>query len=297
MKKDAFYFPHYSNARNDRKLRRLRRELGVEGYGAYFMTLETLREQDGFKYPLEDIDLLADEFGLSEQKLRTVICNYDLFQVDNEENFFSTRFIEYMQPYLETLSRNKISGIKGNLVKYGKATKEQLKKMSDVEIVELNNQLKESERAAVAVLSRGDSGGDRNKGEERRGEEIKEIKDINNTPTSKSLEVIPQTAKEEKRKKVPPKKEKPTREEFVNYGLDKLPGVCPQALGLKYDSWDLNDWKDGYNKPVKNWKAKLNNTLAYLPKAKKEHIEQRIETMQQVRSMWNYDENGNLIDE
>jgi hypothetical protein len=79
--------------------------------------------------------------------------------------------------------------------------------------------------------------------------------------------------------------------------LDKLPGVCPQALGLKYDSWDLNDWKDGYNKTVKNWKAKLNNTLAYLPKAKKEHIEQRIETMQQVRSMWNYDDNGNLIDE
>jgi len=167
MKKDAFYFPHYSNARNDRKLRRLRRELGVEGYGAYFMTLETLREQDGFKYPLEDIDLLADEFGLSEQKLRTVICNYDLFQVDGDENFFSTRFIEYMQPYLDTLSRNKISGIKGNLIKYGKATKEQLKRMSDIEIVELNNQLKQSEREAVAVLSRGESGGDRNKGEER----------------------------------------------------------------------------------------------------------------------------------
>ena len=32
MNKDAFYFPHFSNARNDRKLRRVRKELGIEGY-------------------------------------------------------------------------------------------------------------------------------------------------------------------------------------------------------------------------------------------------------------------------
>jgi len=136
-----------------------------------------------------------------------------------------------MQPYLDTLSRNKISGIKGNLIKYGKATKEQLKRMSDIEIVELNNQLKQSEREAVAVLSRGESGGDRNKGEER------------------SLDIIPQTEeKKEKRKKVAPKKEKPTREEFVNYGVSKLPDACPVAIGLKYDSWIINDWWDGNNR-------------------------------------------------
>ena len=61
MTKDAFYFPHFSNARNDRKLRRLRKELGIEGYGIYFMVLEVLRDQEGFKYPLEDLDLLSEE--------------------------------------------------------------------------------------------------------------------------------------------------------------------------------------------------------------------------------------------
>ena len=56
MKKDAYYFPHFSNARNDSKLMRIRRIFGIEGYGIYFMLLEILRDQQNFKYPLESID-------------------------------------------------------------------------------------------------------------------------------------------------------------------------------------------------------------------------------------------------
>jgi len=88
MDKDAYYFPHFCNARNDRKLRRVRKELGVEGYGIYFMILEVLREQKDFRYPMDDIDLMADEFRTSDQKVRVVICNYDLFKVD-DNSFYS----------------------------------------------------------------------------------------------------------------------------------------------------------------------------------------------------------------
>ena len=105
MKKDAYYFPHFCNARHDRKLKRVQKELGIEGYGIYFMLLEVLREQDGFKYPLNDIDLLADEFGTSEQKTRTVVTNYKLFTVDECNNFFSKKLIEYLEPYLERSKR------------------------------------------------------------------------------------------------------------------------------------------------------------------------------------------------
>lgn len=107
MKKDAYYFPHFSNARHDRKLKRVIKDLGIEGYGIYFMVLEVLRDQQDFKYPLQDIDLLADEFGTSESKLSVVINNYDLFQVDTENNFFSMKQILYMQPYLEKTKRAK----------------------------------------------------------------------------------------------------------------------------------------------------------------------------------------------
>lgn len=107
MKKDAYYFPHFSNARHDRKLKRVIKDLGIEGYGIYFMVLEVLRDQQDFKYPLQDIDLLADEFGTSESKLRVVVTNYDLFQVDTENNFFSMKQMLYMQPYLEKSQRAK----------------------------------------------------------------------------------------------------------------------------------------------------------------------------------------------
>jgi len=34
----------------------------------------------------------------------------------------------------------------------------------------------------------------------------------------------------------------------------------------KYNSWFLNGWKDGNDKPIKNWKTKLLNTIPYLKK-------------------------------
>ncbi len=97
--KDAYYFPHFSNARHDRKVKRIIKELGVEGYGIYFMTLEVLREQTELRYPLDDIDLLADEFRTSEQKVRTVVCNYGLFEIDDEKMFFSPKLFLYLEPY------------------------------------------------------------------------------------------------------------------------------------------------------------------------------------------------------
>ena len=111
MEKDAYYFPHFSNARNDRKIKRITKELGVEGYGIYFMLLEVLRDQSNFRYPIDDIDLLADEFNTSEQKVRTVISNYQLFEVDENQQFFSSKFYEFMQPYLNMKEQRRLAGV------------------------------------------------------------------------------------------------------------------------------------------------------------------------------------------
>ena len=137
MDKDAYYFPHFCNARQDRKIKRLRKVLGLEGYGIYFMLLEVLREQPDFKFPLQDIDLLADEFQTSKEKIESVVINFDLFATD-EENFFSIKFIEYLTPYLKSKQNKKIGGIKGNLIKYGYATKEDLEGLTDEQVIEFN---------------------------------------------------------------------------------------------------------------------------------------------------------------
>jgi len=112
MEKEAFYFPHFCNARHDRKIRRLRKELGTEGYGIYFMLLETLREQQDLMYPLEDLDLLAEEFGVSEAKVRVAICNYGLFEIDEEQKFFSPKMLVYLEPYFKMKEQRKIAGQK-----------------------------------------------------------------------------------------------------------------------------------------------------------------------------------------
>lgn len=108
--KDAFYFPHYSNARNDRKLRRVIKSLGVEGYGIYFMLLEVLRDQTEFRYPMSDIDLLADEFNTSDVKVRSVIMDYDLFNVDQDKMFFSINLIRYLEPMFRMRDQRSIAG-------------------------------------------------------------------------------------------------------------------------------------------------------------------------------------------
>lgn len=56
----------------------------------------------------------------------------------------------------------------------------------------------------------------------------------------------------------------PEFSEFLKYAKEKKPKVCVQALELKYEAWKMNDWKDGNNSKIKNWKSKLLNTLPYI---------------------------------
>ena len=58
----------------------------------------------------------------------------------------------------------------------------------------------------------------------------------------------------------------PEFSEFLAYAVSQVPNVIQQELKLKYDSWVVNDWKDGNDKKIVNWKSKLNNTLPFLKK-------------------------------
>jgi hypothetical protein len=115
--KDAYYFKHFCNARNDRKIKKARIQLGIEAYAIFFMILEILREQQDFKYPLEDLDVLADDLGVSIQKVEVVIKNYNLFEIDNDENFFSIAQINSLQSWIELREVNRIKGLKSGIVR------------------------------------------------------------------------------------------------------------------------------------------------------------------------------------
>lgn len=89
MSKDAYWFSHDSNAKDDPKIMLLIDQLGLEGYGIYWILVETLREQPGYRYPLRLLPVLAKRYFTSAEKMVAVVQNYALFVIENDEFFYS----------------------------------------------------------------------------------------------------------------------------------------------------------------------------------------------------------------
>jgi len=92
------YFSHDSNARNDEKILAIRIKLGVEGYGIYFMILERLREESDYM-SIKDYNLLAFDFRVSADKVKSVIEDFGLFVfTEDRKHFYSESFNQRMTP-------------------------------------------------------------------------------------------------------------------------------------------------------------------------------------------------------
>jgi len=89
MNKDAYYFSHDCNARNDVKILKLRRILGTGGYGLFWMLIEVLRESKNYKLPLSSIKELSFDFRESEELILSVVKDFNLFTIDDDYFFFS----------------------------------------------------------------------------------------------------------------------------------------------------------------------------------------------------------------
>jgi hypothetical protein len=98
MTKDSFWFKHDSNAKDDPKCTLLIEQLGLEGFGIYWVLIEILREQPDYKYPLKLIPALSRKYNTTAEKMGTVVKGYDLFSID-ENNFFSDSLLERMNDY------------------------------------------------------------------------------------------------------------------------------------------------------------------------------------------------------
>ena len=60
----------------------------------------------------------------------------------------------------------------------------------------------------------------------------------------------------------------PEFSEFLSHAKSKIENICEKSVKLKYDSWVENNWRDGNDKKIKNWKSKLTNTVSFLEKKK-----------------------------
>lgn len=109
-RKDADYFSHDANMRNNRKIKALRVKYGFEGYAIYTMLLETLTGSDNFTFVLDDeeLELIAGDFGLSSERLSELVdylTSLKLLQRD-ENLIYSDDLIKLLEPLLDKRRRD-----------------------------------------------------------------------------------------------------------------------------------------------------------------------------------------------
>lgn len=110
MKKDVFWFTHDANATDDEKIMLLIDQLGLEGYGIYWVLIEKLRSSDKFKLSFTIVPILARRYNTTTEKMMTVIKQYNLFEFDDENFFFSPSLIVRMQKWVDKKEKNSIAG-------------------------------------------------------------------------------------------------------------------------------------------------------------------------------------------
>ena len=122
------HFPHPTSLRHQRNVKRAMKDFpNGTGYGTIVILLEVLASQPGLKYPVEDIDILSDEIGISIPIIQTIISKYEIFRMikdEKGESFFSVSLNQWMEPYYRKIEENRIKGIKSGLARKKKIEKE-----------------------------------------------------------------------------------------------------------------------------------------------------------------------------
>lgn len=95
MSKDAYYFSHDSNSRNDEKILSLRMKLGMEGYGIYWAIIEMLRDSTDYRMQLQ-CERIAFELHTNSETIKRVINDFNLFDNDTEY-FWSESLLRRME--------------------------------------------------------------------------------------------------------------------------------------------------------------------------------------------------------
>jgi hypothetical protein len=113
--KEAYYFSHDSNARNDLKMVKLRRLHGLEGVGLFWCVVEMLREANDYMLPLETIPDICYELRITEEVFGSLFeCE---LLTKNDTHFYTESLINRMKKREEISKLRAEVGKKGGLAK------------------------------------------------------------------------------------------------------------------------------------------------------------------------------------
>lgn len=135
LQKDSCYFSHDANAKDDYKCMLLIDQMGLEGYGIFWVLVETLREQKDYKYPLQLVPSLSRKYNTTQAKMETVINAYGLFEID-DNSFFSSGSLNRRMSFFERKKQQQIeAGLKSAKVRKEKR-EQQLLELSVIDSTE-----------------------------------------------------------------------------------------------------------------------------------------------------------------
>lgn len=118
MEKFTEYFDHDYYSRIDEKARKLRREMGLEGYGIFWCLIEIMYEQGGCIKTAEIPDIAYD-LHIEEEKVIQVLTAFDLFKKEGDL-YCSIRVYDKLQKRKEQAQKAREMGKKGAEKRWGK---------------------------------------------------------------------------------------------------------------------------------------------------------------------------------
>lgn len=106
------------NAKDDPKCMLLIDDLGMEGYGIFWVLIEILRSQPDYRCPINMIKSIARQYNTTAPKVEVVIKNYGLFVLENETFFYSESLLRRMQILDNKRLKLSEAGKKGNAIRH-----------------------------------------------------------------------------------------------------------------------------------------------------------------------------------
>ena len=103
------------------------------------------------------------------------------------------------------------------------------------------------------------------------GKKSAELRNISSTNAEQVLTDVQQNPTKKRKVKEIKEKENNTIPSFIEFfdyvkNLDENHSKLEKPIKQKYDSWVANDWHDGNDNKITNWKLKIVNTLPYIIK-------------------------------
>jgi hypothetical protein len=101
--KDAYYFTHDANSRNDEKVIALRAKHGWEGFGIFWALIEKLREAKNYQC-IKDYNLVAFDLRVDASKVKSIIEDFGLFVFTECGKYFYSDRLNRNMDYKEIRS-------------------------------------------------------------------------------------------------------------------------------------------------------------------------------------------------